>query len=184
MTEAATPEEQAKAHNIVKALQEKMAATDAKAGSAAARNERAERTMDPDAKKTRDLIRQGGYISLPVLAKDLIPRISDLAERHALEEKLAGFIAANQEYRRVEELPMALIDWIGGPNGRVDLPEGNVPDHKRDLVLAWHALVHQVNHLSKVGIVKPQRLLMNDPTAITLLADPDGAPTTKVTTWE
>lgn len=172
----ATPEEHAKAHNVVKALQETMAkkeAQDAKAGSSVTRKERAEQTADPDARKTRQIIRDGRFTSLPVLARMLIPVIGDLSERHKLEGALDGFIAANAEYRKVEDLPPAVIDWIGPPNGVLSLPEG-APEHKGNLAAAWNHLLRVVNELSKVGIVKPQKLLFShEPTAIELLADPD-----------
>lgn len=171
----ATPEEQAKAHNVVKALQEKMAKRDAVSGAAETRRERAEQTYGADARKTRDLIRDGRFTSLPVLARMLVPVIGDLAERHKLEGALDGFIAANAEYRKVEDLPPAVIDWIGPPNGVLQLPEG-APEHKGNLAAAWNHLLRVVNELSKVGIVKPQKLLFStEPTAIELLADPDGA---------
>jgi hypothetical protein len=172
----ATPEEHAKASNVVKALQETMAkkkSLEEKAGSSVTRRERAEQTADPDARKTRQIIREGRFTSLPILAKELIPVIGDLAERHRLEEAFDAFVAANAEYRRTEELPPAVIDWLGPPNGVLRLPEG-APWHKNALALAWNHLLRVVNELSKVGIVKPAKLLFShEPTAIELLADPD-----------
>ena len=172
----ATPEDHSRVRNILAAVQDRKAKQDAKAGSTDTRKERAERTYDPDARKTRDLIRQGRFISLPMLARALVPLISDLAERYELEQALEAFLAANAEYRTVEGLPMAVIGWLGPPNGMLSLPEA-APEHKVNLVAAWHALLQKVNHLSKVGIVKPQKLLFDhNPTAIELLADPDDAP--------
>lgn len=180
-----TPEEQAKAHNVVKALQEKIAKRDAVSGSAQTRQERAEQTYGADARKTRDLIRQGRYTSLPVLARSLVPFIGDLTERHKLEGALEGFLAASSEYRQTEGLPHAVIDWIGPPNGMLQLPEG-APEHKGNLAAAWNHLVRVVNELSKVGIVKPQKLLFSaEPTVIELLADPDDvANKTGPATWD
>jgi hypothetical protein len=172
----ATPEEHAKVHNLVKALQEKTArqqALDQKSGASVTRRERAEQTADPDARKTRQMIREGRFTSLPTLARALVPFVGDLSERHKLENAVDGFIAANAEYRRTEDLPPALIDWIGPPNGVLQLPEG-APEHKGNLAAAWNHLLHVVNELSKVGIVKPQKLLFStEPTVIELLADPD-----------
>lgn len=175
MTEA-TPEDHSRARNILAAVQDRKAKQDAKSASATVRQERVEQTYGPDARKTRDLIRHGRFISLPVLARALIPLISDLAERYELEQRLEAFLDANREYRVTEGLPMAVIDWIGPPNGMLSLPEG-APEHKGNLVAAWHALLQKVNHLSKVGIVKPQKMLFDtNPTAIELLVDLDETP--------
>lgn len=168
-----TPEEQSRAVNIVKAVQERQAKLDARSGSAATRQERVEQTYGVDARKTRDLIRQGRFTSLPVLARCLQPFITDQGERIKLEEALDRFMIATGEYRRTEELPSAVIDWLGPPNGQLALPPG-APDHKRHLVEAWHALLKQVNELSRVGVIKPPRLMMSpDQTAIELLVDLD-----------
>lgn len=170
---SATPEEQAKTENVVKALQEKMAKRDAVSASPVTRAERAEQTYGPDARKTRDLIRQGRYVSLPVLAKNLAPFISDQTERHKLEAALSSYIEATREYFKVEERPLGIIDWLGGPNGQVPpLPESS-PEHKFVLVANWHNLLRCVNELSKVGVVKPPRNPLGEPTAIELLVDFD-----------
>lgn len=171
MTEL-TPEVASRAENILKSVQKEAAKRDAVSASPVTRKERAEQTADPDARKTRDLIRKGGYISLPSLAKDLVPFVGDLAERHKLEGALDGFVAANHEYRKVEELPPAIIDWIGPPNGQMALPPG-APDHKVALVAAWHRLLRVVNELTKVGIVKPPKPMLGEPTVIELLVDLD-----------
>lgn len=171
---APTPEESAKAHNLVRELQDKMAKQDAKSASVETRRERAEQAHDPDAKKTRDLIRKGGYVSLPALVRDLIPFIGDRSEKHKLEEALESFMSATAVYFATEERPVAVIDWMGGPNGQVPLPAGSlVPHHKRVLTDTWHALLQVVNHLSKVGILKPPKNLLGDQTAIVLLVDLD-----------
>ena len=179
-----TPEEQARAENIVKAVQRDAAKRDAAASSGMTRKERAERTADPDARKTRDLIRGGNHISLPSLARCLVPFISDVAERQNLEAALDDFLEANKEFRKVEELPPAVIDWIGPPNGQIALPP-NAPDHKRRIVDAWHKLLRVVNELSKVGIVKPPKHILGEPTAIELLADIDEtAPVKGPVVWD
>lgn len=170
-----TPEVASRAENILKAVQADKAKRDAVSASPMTRAERAEQVADPDARKTRDIIRKGGHISLPALARQLVPFIGDLAERHKLEEALEGFLAANAEYRKVEELPPAVIDWIGPPNGQMALPPGS-PEHKQQLVDTWHKLLRVVNELSKVGIVKPPKTLLGEPTAIQLLVDLDETP--------
>jgi hypothetical protein len=177
-------EDTAKAGNVVKQLQARLAKQDAKSASADTRRERVEQTWGADARKTRDLIRGGRHTSLPVLARMLVPFIGDKTEKHLLEEALENFLAANHEYRRVEELPPAILDWIGPPNGRIDLP-ANAPDHKRDLVNTWHALLNRVNELSKVGIIKPVKpLLAQEPTAIELLVDLGDEPQAAPAKWD
>lgn len=183
MTEL-TPEVASRAENILKSVQKEAAKRDAVSASPVTRKERAEQTADPDARKARDLIRGGHHVSLPALARQLVPFVSDLAERHKLEEALEGFLAANAEYRKVEELPPAVIDWIGPPNGQMALPPGS-PEHKVGLVDAWHKLLRVVNELTKVGIVKPPKPLLGEPTAIQLLVDLDeAAPIGGPTRWD
>jgi hypothetical protein len=174
MSDTPTPEEASKAHNLVKALQEQAAKRDAVAASTTTRKERAEQAYDPDAKKTRDLIRRGGYFSLPMLARDLIPFLTDTKEKHKLEEALEGLLSATVNYFAVEERPAnTWIDWMGGPNGIVALPGGSVPEHKKRLVDAWHRLLERVSHLSRVGILKPPKGMLGEQTRIELLADLD-----------
>lgn len=174
MSDELTPEVASRAHNIVADLQARMAKRDAVSASTDTRRERAEQTAGPDAKKTRALIRRG-YISLPMLAKDLIPLVSDLAARHDLEQALENFMAASAEYFRTEGTEVRVIDWLGAHNGQVALPEGaHVPQHKTDLVSTWHRLLRNVNELSRVGIVKPPKpLLQSEATQIELLVDID-----------
>jgi hypothetical protein len=186
MTDGPTPEEASRAQNIVAELQARMAKRDAVSASADTRRDRAEQTHGPDAKKTRALIRRG-YTSLPMLAKDLIPLVSDLAVRHDLEQALDGFLEASAEYFRTEGRALGVIDWLGAPNGQVATPTGaHVPQHKTDLMATWHRLLRAVNELSKVGIVKPQKpLLQSEPTRIELLVDFDEtAPVALPTKWD
>jgi hypothetical protein len=186
MSDGPSPEAASRAHNIVADLQARMAKQDTKASSADTRRERVEQTASPDARKTRALIRKG-YTSLPVLAKDLIPVVSDLAARHDLEQALDGFMEASAEYFRAEGKPVAVIDWLGGSNGQVATPTGAyVPQHKTDLMATWHRLLRAVNELSKVGIVKqPKPLMQSEPTRIELLVDLDEtAPVVGPSRWD
>jgi hypothetical protein len=186
MTDGPTPEVAARAQNIVADLQARMAKRDTAAASADTRRDRAEQTAGPDAKKTRALIRKG-YISLPMLAKDLIPLVSDLAARYDLERALEGFMEASMEYFRTEGRPAGVIDWLGAHNGQIALPTGeHVPQHKTDLMATWHRLLREVNELSKVGIVKPPKpMLQSEATKIELLVDIDeSAPVVGPIKWD
>jgi hypothetical protein len=186
MSDGPTPEAASRAQNIVADLQARIAKRDAVSASADTRRDRAEQTAGPDARKTRALIRKG-YISLPVLAKDLIPLVSDLAVRHDLEQALDGFMEVSAEYFRTEGRPVGVIDWLGAHNGQIALPTGaHVPQHKTDLMAAWARLLRAVNELSKVGIVKPQKpMLQSEATRIELLVDIDeSVPVVGPTKWD
>lgn len=179
-----TPEQQSKAENLVKAVQANIAKRDAKAGRTDTRKERLEQTWGGDARKTREVVRQG-HTSLPVLARLLVPFIGEQADKFELEAALDAYVVACKGYFTAEARPVKLIDWMGAPNGQVAVPHGAVlPEHKQQLIDAWHRLLRAVNTLSKVGIVKPQRIMLGEPTAIELLVDLEETPRPKLTSWD
>lgn len=120
--------------------------------------DRREATNAADAVKAREIVRQFGSDSLPVIAAAIAKVTSDLKAKHGLEEAVDRYLVANASYMR-EELKDVnkIVGWMGVGHGRMpDLPEGS-PSHKVEFAAAWNAMLSAVNEATKVGVHKPHR---------------------------
>lgn len=120
--------------------------------------DRVEASFSPDARKARDLIRGGGFTSLPVLAQELAKCLSTTADRIEVQDALDRFFAACALYAK-EELkdPTWLLEWAGGTAGVMPPLPPNTPGHVASLSSAWTVLIDCVNRATKTGIEKPHR---------------------------
>jgi hypothetical protein len=115
-------------------------------------------TFSPDARKARDYIKAAQSHSLPMICRNLIGIVGDVADKHRLEEAFERYANANTQYMREELKPTnQIVEWMGPRHGVMpELPPGT-PEHKVEFAAAWNEMLRIVNLVTKVGVIKYNR---------------------------
>lgn len=145
------------------------------------RQDRADATMAPDARKARDIVRAvladdyPANVTLCEIALKIAAVTAEQSVRIGLEDRAEAFVRATELYQREELQTSRPIAWLGDRNGQFpgEGPPPGAPEHHVTLAAVWLALLTAVNHATKVGVWKKGKY-----TPITLIADIDSAPAT------
>ncbi len=156
----------------------------AKPPTAAVRRGRVDATMDPDARKARDIVRAVATtddppsVGLAEIATHIAKVTANAEVRARLEHRVELFHQGVATYLKEElQAPEKVIAWLGDRTGQFGhAPPPNWPAHRVELVAAWLAPLQAVNEATKVGVQKDSKFR-----PITLIADPDAAPLAPVT---
>ena len=122
------------------------------------KKDRIDATFSPDARKARDYIKAVQSHSLPMICRNLIGIVGSMDDKYKLEEVFERYANANTQYMREELKPTTtLVEWMGPRHGLMpDMPPGT-PEHKIEFAAAWNNMLEAVNHVTKVGVMKPNR---------------------------
>lgn len=142
---------------------------DARTTAVRDRQDRAEETASPDARKAREVVKALASHTLPELCLCIAKVVGEQALKHRLQDAFDRFSVANRDYMREELRPEdSIVQWLGPHHGNMpEMPPGT-PEHKVELAAAWNDMLHAVNEATKVGVQKMSRHV-----PITLLADID-----------